>query len=41
MNNRAYNKHTYDKIAAVVKYYGNYIFEKIADITELSAYMTK
>ena len=40
MNTRTYNKHTYDKIAAVVKYYSEYIFEKIADITDVSAYMT-
>ena len=40
MNNKAYNQHTYDKISAVVKYYSEYIFEKIADITEISAYET-
>lgn len=40
MNNRAYNRHTYDKIAAVVKYYSDYIFEKICDITDVLAFET-
>ncbi|MBQ8524210.1 MAG: alpha-mannosidase [Clostridia bacterium] len=40
MNNKTYSKHTYDKIAAVVKYYSNFIFERLAPITDILAYET-
>jgi len=40
MNSKAYYQHTYDKIAAVVKYYSEYIFERVADITDVYAFET-
>ncbi len=41
MNNKIYNERTYKKIADTVKYYSDYIFEKISDAPDVRSFMTK